>query len=328
MRSVLYGFALLLMVSNFIGGVIVHADGPIVIAHRGASGYRPEHTLGAYALAIEQGADYIEPDLVVTKDGHFIARHDVYLSSTTDIAEHPEFENRKRTLEGVSDWFVFDFTLAEIKTLRAVQPRPTRGMAYDGTETVPTLREIVALVEQEKDEGRNVGLYIELKRPDVFVAAHSNFEEGFLQQLEAIREAKIPLYFQCFDAGFTLRIAAKTDIPTVLLLAGVEDENTGWVKPEVDVSDFLGKVEGFGINKALVVNKSGASSGFVERIHAGGGLVHIWTVRNDQLPKMFDRVEDELTMLFSSGIDGVFADFPDTAIAVRDNFVSHTQGDN
>ena len=324
MMKILLGFAVVLAVLMGENDVVAASE-PIVIAHRGASGYRPEHTLGGYALAIEQGADYIEPDLVLTKDGHSVARHDVYLSSTTDIAEHPEFADRKRTLEGVSDWFVFDFTLAELKTLRAVQPRPTRGTAYDGQETIPTLGEIVALVLAKKAEGKSVGLYIELKRPDVFETAHTGFETRFLKELEEIQELEIPLYFQCFDADFTLRIAAKTDIPTVFLLAGIEDEDTGWVKPEVDISNFVGKVEGFGINKALLVDKNGASSGFVERIHTGGGLVHIWTVRDDQVPKMFDRVEDELIMLFGTGIDGVFADFPDTAIVARDEFVSQKQ---
>ena len=324
MRVLLLGLALTFV--SLVGGEhMVQANEPIVIAHRGASGYRPEHTLMGYELAIEQGADYIEPDLVVTKDGHLVARHDVYLSSTTDIAEHPEFADRKRTLQGVTDWFVSDFTLAELKTLRAVQPRPERGTDYDGLGAIPTLDEIVALVLAKKTANKSTGLYIELKRPDVFEAAHAGFEVGFLKKLEAIRASGIPLYFQCFDADFTLRIAAKTDIPTVLLLAGVEDESTGWVKPEVSLVDYLGKVEGFGINKALLIDKDGASSGFIERVHASGGLVHIWTVRNDQLPKTFDRVEDELMMLFGAGVDGVFADFPDTAITARDTFIAPKQ---
>lgn len=317
MRVILLGMLVMFAVVN-VSGVPVAAEEPIVIAHRGASGYRPEHTLSAYALAIEQEADYIEPDLVVSKDGHLLARHDVYLSSTTDIAAHPEFADRKRTLDGVTDWFVFDFTLAELKTLRVVQPRPERGTGYDGQETIPTLKEIVALVLEKQATGNNVGLYIELKRPDIFEAMHLGFEAKFLQQMEGIRNAGIPLYFQCFDADFTLRIAEKTDIPTVLLLAGEKDTVSDWVKPEVDMARYLNKVEGFGVNKALLVNKDGAPSGFVKQVHSAGGLVHVWTVRNDQLPKMFDHVEDELKMLFAAGVDGVFADFPDTAIKVRD----------
>jgi len=300
----------------------VRADEPIVIAHRGASGYRPEHTLSSYALAIEQGADYIEPDLVVTKDGHFVARHDIYLSPTTDIAHHSEFAERKRTLGGVTDWFVFDFTLTELKTLRAVQPRPARGTSYDGQETIPTLEEIVALVKDRQAAGKTVGLYIELKRPDVFEKAHAGFMAQFLRKLESVKAAGIPLFFQCFDADFTLRIAAETDIPTVLLLGGEKDETTGWYQPEVDVAEYLNKVEGFGINKALLLKADGSSSGFLAQVHAGGGLVHVWTVRNDQLPKMFDRVEDELKMLFTAGVDGIFADFPDTAIKARAEFIS------
>lgn len=320
MRILMIGAAVLFSV--FAGNhATILAEEPIVIAHRGASGYRPEHTLGAYALAIEQGADYIEPDLVVTKDGVLVARHDVYLSSTTNIADHAEFANRKRTLDGKTDWFVHDFSLAELKTLRAVQPRPSRGTELDGQETIPTLSEIVQLVEAHKGEGRSVGLYIELKRPDIFEKAHEGFEERFISKLEKIKTAEIPLFFQCFDADFTVRFAEKSDIASVLLLGGQKDEVTGWYKPEVNLEDYLDKVEGFGVNKALLVKKDGSPSEFVTVSHKAGLKVHVWTVRNDQLPKQFTRVEDELKMLFEAGVDGVFADFPDTAILARDKFI-------
>ncbi len=133
--------------------VQVVAEEPIVIAHRGASGYLPEHTLEAYKLGIEQGADYIEPDLVMTKDGVLVARHDIYLSSTTNVASKPEFADRKRTIGDKTDWFVMDFTLDEIKTLRARQAFPGRDKSFDDLLEIPTLDEIVALVLENKRGG-------------------------------------------------------------------------------------------------------------------------------------------------------------------------------
>src|SRR5919109_1413246 len=125
-------------------------SGPLVIGHRGASGYLPEHTLQSYALAIKLGADYVEPDLVATKDGHLIARHEPNITNTTDVAQHPEFASRRRTamVDGVAEqgWFASDFTLAEIKTLRAVQAFPERPQQFNGRFQIPTLEEIIALV--------------------------------------------------------------------------------------------------------------------------------------------------------------------------------------
>lgn len=305
---------------------VLYASEPIIIAHRGASGYRPEHTLGAYKLAIDQGADFIEPDLVMTKDGHFVARHDIYLSETTDIASHPEFETRKRTIKNKTDWFVFDFTLAELKTLRAIQPRSNRGTEFDGVETIPTLLEIVDLVREKANHGQKVGLYVELKRPDIFMGMSDNFEEMFVRSLQRIHDENIPLIFQCFSTDFTMSFSSQTDIPTILLVEGIKNDVTGWYEPEVSIEPYLGKVWGFGLDKALLVTKDGHPSGVIEKIHAAGGVVHVWTIRNDQVPKMFNQVEDELKVLFAMGVDGIFADYPDTAVTVRDNAVAYGKG--
>ena len=148
-------------------------DEPIVIGHRGASGYRPEHTLAAYRLAIAQGADYIEPDLVSTKDGVLVARHENEISGTTDVAEHPEFADRRTTkvIDGTSmtGWFTEDFTLAELKTLRAIERLPevrTANTAYDGRFEVPTLQEVLNLARAEsRRHGRTIGVYPETKHP-------------------------------------------------------------------------------------------------------------------------------------------------------------------
>lgn len=296
------------------------SDGkPIVIAHRGASGYLPEHTLPAYQLAIEQGADFIEPDLVVTKDGVFVARHDTYLSSTTDVADHPEFADRKRTIRGLEDWFVFDFTLAELKTLRARQPRPGRGTEHDDKYQIPTLQEIVDLMLENKAAGVSVGMYPELKHPDAFAKFMPDLLTATVAAMDEITAFGIPVIFQCFDKDFAINFATQTNVPSIFLLEGVQDETTGSYVPGMDLAELKGKVDGWGIYKALLVDAEGKPTDFVKQAHAQNQVVHVWTHRNDQLPKGFTSTEEELTMLFKAGIDGLFSDFPDTALKVRNS---------
>ena len=158
---------------------------PIVIAHRGASGYRPEHTLEAYRLAIEQGADFIEPDLVVTKDGVLVARHENELSGTTDVADHPEFASRRATkrVDGVerTGWFTEDFTLAELKTLRAKERIPEVRPAnarHDGRFEIPTFAEVIRLAASESHGGRVVGVYPETKHPTYFAYEGRRLDGG------------------------------------------------------------------------------------------------------------------------------------------------------
>ena len=161
---------------------------PLVIAHRGASGVLPEHTLPAYTRAIEMGADFIEPDLVITKDGHLVARHDRYLSGSTDVSDKPEFANRKRTDPNHKgeDWFIEDFTLAEIKTLRARQPRAGRSKEFDGQYAVPTFDEILELLtEARKTTGRDIGIYPETKQPTAFAKVGLRHDEAMLKSLES-----------------------------------------------------------------------------------------------------------------------------------------------
>ena len=291
----------------------------IVIAHRGASGYMPEHTLEAYQLAIEQGADYIEPDLVMTRDGHLVARHDGYLSGTTDIADHPEFADRKRKIQGKEDWFVFDFTLDELKTLRTKQPRPSRGTQFDGRSTIPTIGEIIALVESYKAQGKTVGLHIEMKRPDAFMQIDRTLDKTLTQLFADISAKDIPMFFQCFDGNFLLKVGEMSDVPLILLIGGKPNAKGDWYELDIDLEPYMGRVAGFGINKALLVNKDGSPTGIIEKAHAMGAEVHVWTVRDDQLHPMFKTVEQELKALYSIGVDGIFTDFPDTAISVRNS---------
>ncbi|MFC3050933.1 glycerophosphodiester phosphodiesterase family protein [Kordiimonas pumila] len=290
----------------------------IVIGHRGASGYRPEHTLMSYELAIQQGVDFIEPDLVLTKDGKLVARHDMYLSGSTDVSSRPEFAAKKRTLEGHTDWFAQDFTLDEIETLKTVQPRLTRGQMYDGMEPIPTLEDIVTLLKQHQKQGKAVGVYIELKHPSIMEAIVPDIAEKLAVELNSIQKMGFPVYFQCFDADFLLKISSYTSVPLIYLVEGKPDADGHYYLNE-DLSHYFGKFAGFGLYKALLINKDGSLNNVVDTIHNGGGLVHVWTVRDDNVPKMFNSVQQEVKFLFEAGVDGIFTDFPDTAIAARES---------
>ncbi|RMB08543.1 glycerophosphodiester phosphodiesterase family protein [Eilatimonas milleporae] len=300
------------------GGETARDGAPLVIAHRGASGYRPEHTLSAYALAIEQGADYIEPDLVMTKDGHLVARHDVYLSTTTDVADHPVFADRRRTLDGRTDWFVFDFTLAELKTLRARQPRKGRSTVYDGVETIPTFDEVIALVRDSRGGGHPVGLYPEMKRPDLFAAMGLEPAGVLVPVLNRLDEEGIPVFFQCFDGGFLLSLQGRVRVPRILLLYETKDRRTGQTVPNLDLDPFIGRVDGLGVSKGLLIDGKGRTTDFIGRMHALGLPVHVWTLRDDDVAPGFADVQQELKAILALGADGIFADFPDTARRVVD----------
>lgn len=296
----------------------VNADDTIIIAHRGASGYRPEHTLASYQLGIKQGADFIEPDLVMTKDGVFVARHDVYLSTTTDVANRPEFADRKRTIDGHNDWFVFDFTLAELKTLKAVQPFNGRSKDYDGQFAVPTFDEVVELA---KNSERPVGLHIEMKRPALFKQmVASDLAKRLAAQLNALVDANVPVFFQCFDGNFLREIAPLTKAPLIYLVSGKVNKATGDYELDIPLEPYYSFVDGFGLYKVLLFNSKMEPNGLTEQLHAAGKLIHVWTVRDDALPKNVRTVSEELKALLSLPVDGIFTDFPDTAIAARNSF--------
>ena len=201
---------------------------PLIIAHRGASGYVPEHTLAAYALAILQGADYIEPDLVMSKDGHLVARHDNELGLTTDVAQRPEFADRQRTqtVDGVplTGWFSEDFNLAELKTLRAIEriPQIRPGNArLDGAFEVPTLQEIIDLVKSlQLSQQRTIGLYPETKHPTHFQQLGLGLEEPLVKLLRknGYRNAKAPVYIQSFEVENLKTLSRMTSIRLVQLL--------------------------------------------------------------------------------------------------------------
>lgn len=298
---------------------------PKVIAHRGASGYRPEHTLAAYELAIEQGADFIEPDLVVTRDGVLIARHENELSLTTDVAVRPQFAARRRTqrMDGkdVSGWFSEDFTLDEIRSLRATErfaaERPANA-GFDGR--FGSLDEILALRRRaERASGRMIGVYPELKHAAHFAAIGLAPEPLLADVLHAqgLRGAAAPVFVQSFEAQALRRFAERSDLPRVLLL--------GKPLPPAQLRELRTVVQGIGVAKSLILPRDAAgavgdATSLIRDAHELGLIVHAWTFRSEDafLPaNLRGRPERELELHFAAGVDGVFTDFPDVAVAVR-----------
>ena len=298
----------------------------VVIAHRGASGERPEHTLESYRLAIEQGADYIEPDLVMTRDGVLIARHENEIGGTTDVANHPEFAARRRVqiIEGetMTGWFTEDFTLAEIKGLRARERLPAlrpRNCAFDGRFSVPTFDEILQLVTEtngRRSTGPRIGVYPETKHPAHFAAIGLPQEQAVLTALESFdygREGS-PVFIQSFDPNNLRQLRGMTHLPLVQLL----EHELG------DLQRIAEYADGIGIAKAL------ASAEGVAEAHSLDLTVHVWTFRaeNEFLPadlKIGDApaehgdLDGEIERYLSRGIDGFFTDFPAIGVRVRNS---------
>lgn len=322
---------------------------PIVIAHRGASGDRPEHTLAAYELAIDQGADFIEPDLVATKDGVLVARHENEISGTTDVATRPEFAARKRTrtIDGapMTGWFTEDFTLAELKRLRAKERIPQlRATALDGQFEVPTLEEILALVKRkEAATGRRIGLYPETKHPSYFAAIGLPLEEPLVATLAAAgyHRQTDPVFIQSFEIDNLRRLDGMTELRLVQLIgdpaSGPADRSgigyAAMVTPQ-GLKAIAAYADGIGPEKSAVIprdadGKLAAPTGLVADAHAAGLLVHPYTFRKENyfLPNDFKVGADpraagdlagEVCAFLKAGVDGVFSDNPGVAVKARD----------
>lgn len=304
----------------------------VVIAHRGASGERPEHTLESYRKAIEEGADYIEPDLVMTRDGVLIARHENEISGTTDVAQHPAFAARRRTQiidgESFSGWFTEDFTLSEIKTLRARERLPElrpQNRRFDGQFTVPTFDEIMQLVMgANRQTGRNrpIGVYPETKHPAHFAAIGLPQELSLLDTLRRYRydTPGSPVFIQSFDPVNLQQLRRMTPLPLVQLR-----------EHEVGDPAFTARyADAIGIAKALATPQA------ILAAHAVKLRVHVWTFRaeNEFLPPDLQRgtdraahgdLEGEIRRYLERGIDGFFVDFPATGVQVRDAYISAVQ---
>ena len=287
-------------------------DAPVIIAHRGASGTLPEHTVEAYTLAIQRGADFIEPDLVMTKDSVLIARHDRFLSTTTNVSVRPEFADRKRVQDTPSgpreDWWAEDFTFEEIKTLRARQPYAGRTTEFDDVYQIPAFSEVVALAVAS-----GVGLYPETKSPHYHAEIGLDMKAPLLAALDGVQ---VPVFIQSFEAQILRDLAPQTAYNLVQLYSG--DPRAALAGREPALEEAATYADGVGPYKALLWSAPGTPSDFVGRAHALGLHVHPCTFRDDNLPDRFDTPEAEFEAYWALGVDGVFTDFPGTAVTFRD----------
>ncbi|MFI6105414.1 glycerophosphodiester phosphodiesterase [Streptomyces sp. NPDC051310] len=330
---------------------------PAVIAHRGASGHRPEHTLGAYQLALDMGAHVIEQDLVPTKDGHLVCRHENDITGTTDVADHPEFASRRttKTVDGtaLTGWFTEDFTLAELKTLRAKERIPgTRqeNTVYDGRWAVPTFEEVLRWAEKEgRRRGHPVWLHVETKHPTYFRALGLGLEERLARLLRRYGRdgADSPTFLQSFEPTSMQRMAKLVRTPRVVLLWTADDRpwdfrETGDPRTVADLITPRGLqwiasfAQGIGPLLDLVIPRGedgrlGEPTTLVRDAHAKGLVLHPYTLRNENsfLPADFRRGTDPTAFgdvfgayeaYFATGIDGIFTDHPDTGLLAAADF--------
>lgn len=322
---------------------------PLVVGHRGASGYRPEHTLASYRLAIRQGADVIEPDLVSTKDGVLVARHENEIGTTTDVAEHPEFADREttKTIDGVplTGWFTEDFTYAELRTLRAIERLPDvrpRNTRYDGTFRVPTFDQVLALAKK-----RGVGVAPETKHPSYFDSIGLSLEEPMLKSLRkaGLAKKRKQVLIQSFEVGNLKQLAKRTTLPLEQLVdaTGGPADRPRLSYAEMVTPKGLRRIARYadwvGPNKDLVLPRdpdtgaTGRPSDLVDDAHAAGLRVVVFTVRAENQfmatnfqrgtnPDAHGRMKAEVRALLRAGVDALFSDHPDLAVAARDAWVS------
>jgi glycerophosphoryl diester phosphodiesterase len=311
---------------------------PVVIAHRGASGYRPEHTLAAYRLAIEMGADFIEPDVVPTKDGALVARHENELSATTDVAIRPEFADRRMTkvVDGVvrTGWFTEDFSLPDLKTLQATPRLPRLCEDWLEPAGIPTLQEVVDLAMVESRRlGRVVGVCPELKHP-AFAGIGLPIEPLLVELLDRndLDSPGSPVLVQCFAPASLLALRDQLAVP-LLQLVGTDPRRAGLVTP-AGLAAVACYADAIGVHKDLVISKSAqgalrATTSLVPDGHREGLQVHAWTFadENASLPLDYRRGADphargnpveEYAAFYRAGVDGVFSDHPDTALRALD----------
>ncbi|MBB5771194.1 glycerophosphoryl diester phosphodiesterase [Brevundimonas vesicularis] len=315
---------------------------PLIIAHRGASGERPEHTRAAYELAIEQGADVIEPDLVQTRDGVFVDRHENEIGGTTDVGDRPEFAGRRttKTIDGVetTGWFTEDFTLAELKTLRARERLPAYrpgSAAYDRQEPILTFEEVVAIArEASARTGRTIAVAPELKHPTYFADIGLPMEDGFVAELERLdlTGAEAPIIIQCFEVGPLERLAKRIDAPLAQLVAakGGPADRADVTYAQMITPEGLKAIAAYADwvapEMTLVLprdaqGRTTAPTTLVADAHAEGLTVVVWTLRaeNAFLPVERRRGDDpaahgDMTGYAASfaaaGVDALFSDFP------------------
>ena len=326
-----------------------------MIGHRGASGYLPEHTLESYRRAIQLGADFVEPDLVTTKDGHLVARHEPVMDNTTDVKTRREFASKRttKTLDGIATtgFFVSDFTLEEIKQLRAIQPFAGRSKEFDGLYQIPTLQEIIEMVQGENsNRARVVGIYPETKHPTFHAALGLPQEDKLLAILERYgwNQRSSPVFIQSFETGNLKYLRTRTKVKLVQLIDAndvgpdgkltyaapydkpynhvVVGDARGFgdlVKP-ANLAEIATYADGIGPWKPYIASFAGTNpapitTSLIADAHKAGLLVHVYTFRNDSLPAQYNKEpKNEYNQFWVLGVDGLFSDFPDTAFATRE----------
>jgi len=341
------------------GGKLGDLPVPTIVGHRGASGYRPEHTFGSYNLALDMGADIVEAgDLVPTKDGHLVCRHEPEIGGTTDVADHPEFADRKTTkvLDGVSTtgWFTEDFTLAELKTLRAIERIPAarpRNTLYNGRWEIPTFEEVLQWQdEQTRKRGKQVWIYPETKHPTYFRKLGLGLEERLAKILRRHNKDKknSPVILQSFEPGSIQRLNTLVDNPLVVLLSDAGSRPWDFVEAgdprtvadlvtPAGLKEIASYAQGIGPTLDLVIPKDAngnltTPTSLVADAHAAGLILHPYTMRNENtfLPANFRKGTDPAAYgdafgafktYFATGIDGVFTDNADTGLLAREDFL-------
>ncbi|WP_330176729.1 glycerophosphodiester phosphodiesterase [Streptomyces sp. NBC_01498] len=330
---------------------------PTIIGHRGASGYRPEHTLGSYQHALDLGAHIIEQDLVPTKDGHLVCRHENDITGTTDVADHPEFASRRTTksVDGVSltGWFTEDFTLAELKTLRAKERIPTQrrnSTLYNGRWEIPTFEEVLRWAdEQGRRRGGPVWLYVETKHPTYFRGLGLGLEERLAKLLRRYGKDRhdAPVFLQSFEPTSMQRMAKLVSTPRVVLFDAADTQPWDFkqsgdprfvrdlVTPQ-GLKWIASFAQGIGPWVDLIIprdatGKLGRPTTLVRDAHAKGLILHPYTMRNENSflpadfrvgtdPNAYGDAFGAFKVYFEQGIDGIFTDNPDTGLLAAADF--------
>jgi glycerophosphoryl diester phosphodiesterase len=357
---------LLLIAGIFAGPSAAHRDKPrsashhpgahrvLIIGHRGSAGYRPEHTLAAYELGARMGADYVEPDLVSTKDHVLVARHEPNITDTTDVASHPEFASRKttKTIDGATQtgWFTDDFTLAELKTLRAKERLPDvrqRNTLYDGRYAVPTFQEVIDLVKRlSRELHRDIGIYPETKHPTYFRTEGLALEPLLVDTLNrnGLNRRGAKVFVQSFEISNLQALNKVLRVPLVQLLdspdvkpgdvlAAGGSTTYGDLATAAGLKDVAKYADGVGPFKDYIIPRDAsghslAPTSFVTDAHAAGLVVHPYTFRNENQflpledrrgadPNAYGNAFAEDQRFFAAGVDGIFTDNPDTGVAAR-----------
>ncbi len=303
----------------------------LVIAHRGASGYRPEHTLEAYTLAVSMGANYIEPDLVSTKDGVLVARHENEIGGTTDVAQRFPERQTTKVIDGdsVTGWFTEDFTLAELRTLRARERLPFRDTSFDGQFLVPTFDEVLRLANRlSREVGRVIGVYPETKHPTYFRSIGLPLEEPLLEALNRAgwNRGDAPVFIQSFEVGNLRKLRTMTNVRLIQLIANGSpaDRSEGGDVPTYaqmitpdGLRDVAAYAYGIGPEKSLVLPAERGATTLVRDAHLQGLKVHVWTLRREPRfvgTRFAGDMAAEARAFAAAGVDGVFSDNPDIVL--------------